>query len=52
MAVKGGAGEGGWTTTEVPDSVRVAERSKFAGRFLRFVERDAGEMFDGDTIEG
>jgi hypothetical protein len=52
MAVKVGVGEGGWATVEEPDSMRVEERSRFAGRFLRFVERDIGGVFDGNTMDG
>lgn len=37
---------------EEPDSIRVAERSKFAGRLLRIVDRDVGGGVVGDRIEG
>ena len=37
---------------EEPDSMRVAERSRFAGRFLRFVERETGGGVVGDKTEG
>lgn len=37
---------------EEPDSIRVADRSRFAGRFLRFVERDVGGGDVDDRMEG
>jgi len=36
----------------VPESMRVEERSRFAGRLLRFVERDIGGTFDGSRMGG
>ena len=32
--------------------MRAEERSRFAGRFLRFVERETGGIFEGSNIEG
>lgn len=52
MAVKVAAGEGGWTTVEETDSVRVEDRSRFAGRFLRFAERRIGGVYVGSSMEG
>ena len=32
--------------------MRVEERSRFAGRLLRFVERDTGGLLGGNNMEG
>ena len=32
--------------------MRVEERSRFAGRFLRFAEREVEGMLDGSNMEG